>query len=163
MLHPLHNVSAQRMLPKLTDEHLTPVKYKMKVSLATQVLSNSCGTVMLKCIQAGRLAVSYFATAQVLLLMNDIFDSMNGCEKYDGDRLLNPVEEKSIHFPFWEYCLSVLPKMSFINKTDGSANNASTVLKKLESTIRGYVEFSKSCLALDIPKVSIRYCTLCSM
>lgn len=147
----------KRLLPKLSDEHLTPNKYKMKVSLATELFSNTCGTVMLNCIKDKQLPEYYDGTAQFLLFMNDIFDSMNGSKQQKGDTLKCAVKENSIHFSFWEYALSVLPKMSFVNKSDGKVNNGSSVLKKLESTIRGYVEFSKTCIKLDIPAVSIRY------
>lgn len=47
--------STQRLLPKLSDEHLAPKKLKMKVSLATQVFSNTCGTVMLNSIEGNKL------------------------------------------------------------------------------------------------------------
>lgn len=48
--------SPQRLLPKLTAEHLEPKKYKMKVSLATEIFSNTCGTVMLNCIKKKTIA-----------------------------------------------------------------------------------------------------------
>lgn len=149
--------STQRLLPKLSDEHLAPKKLKMKVSLATQIFSSTCGTVMMNCVAEKKLPKHFAGTAQVLMFMNDVFDSMNGSKKYKGDTLKSAVQTNSIHYPFWEYAVSTLSKMSFINKSDGAANNRSSVLKKLSSTIRGYVEFSKTCLRLDIPQVEIRY------
>lgn len=87
--------------------------------------------------------------------MNDVFDSMNGSDEI-GETLKCAVTENSIHFTFWEYALSVLSKMSFVNKLNGKADNRSSVLKKLESTIKGYIQFSKTCFRLDISKVSLR-------
>lgn len=155
-LYRMDKQSTQRLLPKLSDEHLAPNKLKMKVSLATQIFSNTCGSVMMNCIEEKKLPKHFDGTAQVLLFMNDIFDSINGSKKYKGDTLKSAVQTGSIHFSFWEYAVSVLSEMSFINKSDGSANNRSSVLKKLESTIRGYVEFTKTCLRLDIPQIEIR-------
>lgn len=149
--------STKRLLPKLTDEHLAPVKLKMKVSLATQIFSNTCGSVMLKCIEEKEVPRHFTGTAHFLLFMNDVFDSMNGSVKQIGDTLKGAVKANSIHFSFWDYALSVLPEMYFIDKADGKMNNRSSVLKKLESAVRGYVEFSKTCLKLDLFEVSIRY------
>lgn len=149
--------SPQRLLLKLTDEHLAPKKYKMKVSLASQVFSETCGTEMLRCIQNKKLPAHFDGTAQLLLFINDIFDSMNGSVHQKEGTLKSAVQANSIHFSFWEYALSMLSKMNFVNKDDGKINNRSTVLKKLESTIRAFMAFSKVCFELDIPKVSIRY------
>lgn len=149
--------STQRFLPKLTNEHLKPTKFKMRVSYATQVFSKTCGTVMLRCIQENKIPSHYANTAQILLFMNDIFDSINGSENNKEGTLKSAVQANSIHFSFWEYALSMLSKMNFVNKSDGKVNNRSSVLKKIESTIRGYMELSKICFELDIPKVSIRY------
>lgn len=150
-LYRMDTQSTQRLLPKLSDEHLAPKKLKMKVSLATQVFSSSVQ------LQENKLPKHFAGTAQVLMFMNDVFDSMNGSEHLNGDTLKCAVKTNSIHFSFWEYALTILPKMSFITKSDGKVNNRSSVLKKLESTIRGYVEFSKICLRSGISKVSIRY------
>lgn len=155
-LYRMDTQSTQRLLPKLSDEHLAPKKLKMKVSLATQVFSSTCGSVMLNCIQQNKQPKHFAGTAQVLLFMNDVFDSMNGSEHLNGDTLKCAVKTNSIHFSFWEYALTILSKISFITKSDGKVNNRSSVLKKLESTIRGYVEFSKICLRSGISKVSIR-------
>ncbi len=149
----------ERLLLKLTDEHLAPKKYKMKVSLATEVFSNTCGKTMQDCIQQKQLPEHFTGTAQILWFFNDIFDSMNCSEqkKVDSPQLKYPVKENSIHFSFWEYALSALPKMNFVNKLDGKVNNGSSVLKKVESTIKGYAEFSKACIGLGISSIAIRY------
>lgn len=152
--------SPQRLLPKLTAEHLEPKKYKMKVSLATEIFSNTCGTVMLNCIEKKLLPGNFDGTAQILLFLNDIFDSMNCSEPKKANpnrpQLKYAVKENSIHFSFWEYAVTVLQKMNFVNKSDGKVNNRSSVLKKLESTIKGYSEFSKTCFGLGISSIDIR-------
>lgn len=149
--------STQRRLPKLTDEHLKPSKSKMKVSLATQVFSNTCGTVMLQYVEQGILPEHSTSTAKLLLFMNDLFDSLNGSIHQHGDTLKSAVTENSIHFEFWDYALSMLQKMFFVDKYTGEINNQSSVLKKIESTIRGYKEIAKICFDSNIPFLNIRY------
>lgn len=149
--------SALRLLPKLTDEHLAPKKLKMRVSNATQIFSNTCGTVMLLFVQQQKLPEHFADTAQLLLFGNDLFDSLNGSDRHQDDSLKSAVKEDSIHFAFWKYALVELSKMYFVDKLTGVVNNRSSVLKKIESTIRGYMEFSKICFELDIPKIFIRY------
>lgn len=155
-LYELDMQSASRCLPKLTTEHLNPKKLKMKVSTASQLFSNTCGTVMLRCIKEKKLP-NFEGTAQLLLFVNDLFDSINGSEDQQDFSLKGAVTVNSIHFAFWKYALEMLPKMYFIDKLTCDVNNRSSILKKTESTIRGYMEFTKLCFNLDIPKVSIRY------
>lgn len=155
-LYELDRRSTQRRLPKLTDEHLKPEKFKMKVSYATQVFSATFGSVMFHYIEQRILPPHFTSTAQLLLYMNDLFDSINGTDRY-VDTLKSAVTPKSIHFEFWEYALSMLQNMFFVDKQTGERNNRSSVLKKFESTIRGYMEISNICFANGIAKVNIRY------
>lgn len=149
--------SAQRRLPKLSAEHLKPSKLKMKVSLATEIFSNTCGSFMLKCIKQKKLPEDFSDTAQLLLFMNDVFDSMNGSEDEKDGSLKAAVTENSEHKAFWDHAVSVLSNMYFIDKVTGEVDSRSSVLKKMESTLKGYIEFTKICFDVNIPKVSIRY------
>lgn len=149
--------STRRRLPKLTDEHLKPSKLKMKVSIATQVFSETCGSVMLQCVEEGTLPQHCTSTAELLLFMNDLFDSINGSRDHPADSLKSAVTRKSNHFEFWEYALVMLQNMFFVDKTTGERNNRSSVLKKFESTIRGYQAVATKCFDSNIPEVNIRY------
>lgn len=71
------------------------------------------------------------------IILYDIFDSINGSTKHPQNK--GPVEEDSIYFSFWEYALLILGNMDYVNKHDGKINNGSSVFKKFESTIRGYM------------------------
>lgn len=149
--------STERAVPKLTEEHLRPIKQKMKVSTATQVFSNTSGSAMSRFCQKGLLPPHSTRTAKFLLFVNDLFDSINCCENDTGSVLRSPVTDDSPHFEFWNYALAELPRMSYVDKETGEPNNRSSVLKKLESTIRGYRQISKMCLDSGIEKVNIRY------
>ncbi|XP_037049980.1 uncharacterized protein LOC119084205 isoform X2 [Bradysia coprophila] len=149
--------AVRSVLPKLTDEHLKPNKLKMKVSVATQVFSNTCGTVMLECVDNGKVPEDFATTARFILFVNDLFDSINGCDKYPVDSLKSAVTPMSIHSEFWEYALVMLENMFFVDKGTGERNNRSSVLKKFESTIRGYQDVARTCFQAGIPKLEIRY------
>lgn len=67
---------SQRLLKKITEEHINPDKLKMKVCVATQVFSQTFGNVMLHFSEQGSYPKDCFGTAQVLLFFNDLFDSL---------------------------------------------------------------------------------------
>lgn len=154
-----------RLSVKLTKDHIHPENEKMKVSLATQVFSKQVGTMMLFCSQnnlgpkddSGRPKDSS-GTAYLLLFMNNLFDSLNGGGQAVANTFRGPINEanKFKYYNFWEYAILNLQKMDYIDKTDGSVNNRSTVILKLMSTVRGYMELTKMCLALGIESVSLR-------
>lgn len=105
--------SIQRMVPNLTDEHLKPNKLKMKVSIATQVFSSTCGLTMLQCVKRGTLPGDYNSTARFILFMNDLFDSVNGSDRQPSDSLKSAITPFSIHLEFWDYALVMLENMFF--------------------------------------------------
>lgn len=146
-----------RRLPKITDEHIKPNQLKMKISVATQVFSETYGKAMIDCYQKNQLPYDFNGTAQILLFFNDLFDSINGSNHPKNGTLKGSVNKDSSHFVFWEYAIDMLSKMDFINITNGNVDNASTVLKKFEATIRGYAELTRICFRANITHVSIRY------
>lgn len=156
-LYDLDKRATHRLAPKLTPEHITPDKEKMKVANATQIFSQTVGKVMLRCSEMRQLPANVADTALVLLFFNDLFDSLNGGGVPQCESLKGSVNDQSIHFAYWEYALSVIANMDFVDKSTRTINNRSTVLKKLESTIKGYMEITKICLNSNLPEVAIRY------
>lgn len=110
------NRGSTKLLPKITSEHISPNKEKMKVSHATQVFSQTYGNMMLKFCTNEELPKQLSDTAEILLFFNDLFDSVNGSVESSGNELKAAVSENSVHFAFWEYALCMLSKMSFIEK-----------------------------------------------
>lgn len=147
----------ERRLKKITDEHIKPVKEKMKVSVAAQVFSQTLGEFMMDCSNIKALQRDLSGTALVLLFFNDFLDSINGSGPSKNDTLKGSVKENSTHFTFYEYALLMLSKMSFIDKDTREVNNRSTVLQKCMSTIRGYSEIMKMCFDANIKEVPLRY------
>lgn len=155
-LYELDFRATQRRVKKLTPEHINPNREKMKVSNATQIFSKTVGTVMLECSEKKQLSAGATDTALVLLFFNDLFDSLNGGGVPQSESLKGSIDDQSVHFAYWEYALSVIRNMNFVDKTTRAINNRSSVLKKLESTIRGYMEATTICLNSNIPEVAIR-------
>lgn len=156
----LYRLSLQgstKLLPKISAEHIRPTRSKMKVSVATQIFSETYGKMMLKYTSNRILPKSYSDTAEVLLFFNDLFDSMNGSCEYDDDSLKGPVTENSIHFAYWNYALSMLSEMNWYDKTTRKLTNRTAVLKHFQSTIKGYIEICRKCLNLNMTEISIRY------
>ncbi|XP_037037374.1 uncharacterized protein LOC119075089 [Bradysia coprophila] len=149
-------LSPQRLAEALSEEHLNPNKLKMKVSIATQVFSNTCGLAMMQYVERGILQKDVVSTANFIFFMNDLFDSINGSNNHPGNSLKSAVTPNSLHFEFWEYALIMLENMFYVDKIDGERNDRSSVLKKFESTIRGYQEVAKTCFKANIPKLNIR-------
>lgn len=148
---------SQRLLRKITNEHINPNRLKMKVCVAGQVFSQSFANVMLHYSEEGYNPKDCFGTAQALFFFNDLFDSLNGSGDGQQDTLFGSVNEKSIHFVYWEYALKMLSKMTFVNRETGCPNNRSSVLLKFMSTIRGYIELTRICLNLNMKDIALRY------
>lgn len=148
---------ASTKLPKISAEHINPTKSKMKVSVATQIFSQTFGKLMMKYAANETVPRNYSDTAEVILFFNDLFDSINGSCQYDENDLKGPVTESSQHFSFWNYALSILSNMNFYDKTTGKLTNRTSVLKHFESTVKGYIEICTKCLNLNMTEISIRY------
>lgn len=104
----LHSIRRTYGIPKLTEEHLKPNKLKMKVSHATQLFSNTCGSVMMQWAEHGTLPKDLVSTANFILFMNDLLDSINGSNNQPTDSLKATVTPGSMHFEFWEFALVML-------------------------------------------------------
>lgn len=150
-------MSSVPLLPKIHDEHIKPTKLKMKVNLATEIFSQTVGSLMLNCSSKNLLPHDFSATAEVLWFFNDLFDSLNGAGNPINGSLKGSINRNSIHFDYWKYALSMLEEMHWIDRITGKVSNRSKVLHKFRSTIKGYQEIVRMCLNLNMPYVSIRY------
>lgn len=155
-LYRLNLEGSTKFLPKLSPEHIKPNKSKMKVSVATQVFSQTCGRNMLKYADGQTLSKNHSDTGEVLLFFNDLFDSMNGSHEHEANSLKGAVTVNSPHFAFWDYALKVLSEMNFYDKITGKLTHRTSVLKHFQSTIRGYVEICRKCLKLNMKGISLR-------
>ncbi|XP_064462001.1 uncharacterized protein LOC135372284 [Ornithodoros turicata] len=75
-----------RLSPKLTDNHIHPTAFKrMKVKLATQVLSNSVSTGIAVLISWGCMPPAATETSEFLLKMDQLFDCLNSSSVEQSD------------------------------------------------------------------------------
>lgn len=152
----LYGLGGRKLLPKITPEHIDPQRRKMKVSVATQVFSQTYGNVMLHCSEKNQLPRDCTGTAHILTFFNDLFDSVNGSGTVMNE-LKSPITANSVHFQYWEYSLRMLSTMQFVDKKTGEMTNRTKNLQNWQSTIRGYYELSKKCLNLGMTEVALRY------
>lgn len=98
----LDKKQAIRLCPKLTENHISPPKYggKMKVSLATQVLSHSVSTAIRTNVSLGNFgeqSKSALETAAFVENCNNLFDVMNSSTKVSTTVYKSAITKTSIH------------------------------------------------------------------
>jgi hypothetical protein len=91
-LYDLEKMSSLRLCPKLTDGHvnLKPFK-KMKVSLATQVLSHSVGSAIRTYVSLKKLPESSLSTANFVETVDQVFDVLNSRVKQPNHKWRKPL------------------------------------------------------------------------
>ncbi|KOB58244.1 Uncharacterized protein OBRU01_25365 [Operophtera brumata] len=108
-----------RLVPKLTDAHIIPNKIgKMKVKHASQVFSATVASNMGYLADKGILPKECKDTADLLMFIDKLFDSVNGSytnKNRFAKPLLGPVTPKSCHHNSWNEAKKVLKTMSFVH------------------------------------------------
>lgn len=126
-LHGLDRKNATKMCPRLSDKHIFMNSFdKMKVSLATQVLSHSCAAAIKSLnhqnVFSEYLKKNVLPTALFLEKMDSIFDCMNSKVKYDNRKILKSALQKEN--VVYRYLKNIIPfveqiqsptKVRFIN------------------------------------------------
>lgn len=115
-----------RLIPKLTDDHINPEKMnKMKVKYAAQIFSRTVASNMGYLADKGIIPPECKETADLLLFMDKIFDSVNGSYKKNkyAKPLLGPATPNSIHHKTWSEGKNVFRSMKFVT----SAGRVETV------------------------------------
>ena len=89
----LDNLRTIKLAPRITAKHLFELKFanKMKVKLASQVLSNSCAAALDLSVALKDLNPSVAATSSFLKKFNDIFDVFNSSSSKDCVPLRKPL------------------------------------------------------------------------
>ncbi|KOB72446.1 Uncharacterized protein OBRU01_12245 [Operophtera brumata] len=123
-----------RLVPKLTDAHIIPKKIgKMTVKHASQVFSATVASNMGYLADKGILPKECKDTADLLMFIDKLFDSVNGSytkKKQFAKPLLGPVTPKSCHHKTWNEAKTVLKTMSFVHAPG---------VKKIVPTINNWV------------------------
>ena len=104
--------------PKLTHKHLYNLKFqnKMKVKLATQVISNSCSVALEMCVVNQELDSGALSTSIYCKKMNDIFDILNSSSIKAKVPLRKPISIGSKSYKEIEKMKSWLQELDKLNK-----------------------------------------------
>ncbi|XP_052737630.1 uncharacterized protein LOC112053250 isoform X1 [Bicyclus anynana] len=120
-----------RLVNKLTDSHVIKEKIpKMKVKYAAQVFSQRLSNAIKFCTKHGILPKECEDTADLLRIMDQLFDSFNGHNYKDSSKKFRCcLKNGSPHFKLWEQVLPVLRSMGYEKKK----RNGTTVYEKVPS------------------------------
>ncbi|CAH0726419.1 unnamed protein product, partial [Brenthis ino] len=102
----------------------------MKVKYATQLFSQTVASNMGYLADKGILPEESKETADILLLFDKIFDSVNGSfgkRKKHGKPLLGPATPTSVHHNMWKESKEIIKTMKFINSTTSKKESVPTI------------------------------------
>jgi hypothetical protein len=131
-----------RCCPKLTDKHINPNGFtKMKVKLATQVLSHTVAAAISTYVSLGAMSASAAGTAEFITAFDKIFDCLNSSSvKYANGKLhRKALSDSSVHLKFLtDEAIPFLSSIKVINRTTGAdATNTLRCLKGFQITLHG--------------------------
>ncbi|CAH2088734.1 unnamed protein product [Euphydryas editha] len=120
-----------KLIKKLTENHCNKDKIpKMKVKYASQLFSQTVGKTMGYLAENGTLSEDAKDTADLIIFVDNLFDSMNGsfknCKTRSGKELLKNVTPNSVHKNVWTHSKKILKSMKFVSIT-GSAGTVSSI------------------------------------
>ncbi|CAG5048305.1 unnamed protein product [Parnassius apollo] len=110
-----------RLVPKLNNSHIKPTNFeKMKVCYATQLLSKSVANGIRTYIDNNEIEESGIDTANFLMMMNNLFDSLNTYNvrnKYEYKRAYEGNESQKV---FFKQMLSFFKDLKLKNPKNGN-------------------------------------------
>ena len=131
-----------RCCPKLTEKHINPNGFtKMKVKLATQVLSHTVAAAISTYVSLGALPASAAGTAEFITAFDKIFDCLNSSslKSAQGKLYRKALSDSSAHLKFLtDEAIPFLSSLKVINRTTGAdATNNLRCLKGFQITLHG--------------------------
>ncbi len=131
-----------RCCPKLTDKHINPNGFtKMKVKLATQVLSYTVAAAISTYVSLGAMPASAAGTAEFITAFDKIFDCLNSSSVKCAHGKLHrtALSDSSVHLKFLtDEAIPFLSSLKVINRTTGAdATNTLRCLKGFQITLQG--------------------------
>ena len=101
-----------RCAPKLTERHVHPNNFaKMKVKLATQILSHTVAASVCTYVSLGVLPQSAMGTAEFISQFDSLFDSVNSSTLNSAKDLRRPITAKSNHVQFLNKTISFIKSL----------------------------------------------------
>ncbi|CAB3980293.1 Transposable element P transposase [Paramuricea clavata] len=123
-----------RCCPKLTEDHIHPNGFKkMKVKLATQVLSHTVAAAMLMYVSIGTLPPSATGTSELLSKFDKVFDCLNSSSFKAGKILNRPITSTSSHLQFMKEMIPFIASIRVINpQNKKDVTNTLKCLRRLQ-------------------------------
>jgi len=96
-LYAMDKVNSLKIVPKITSRHVGELQFaaKMKVKLATQIMSHSVAAALDYMVAINRLESDALATSAYCKMVNDIFDTLNSLSSRDSVMFRRPLHSKS--------------------------------------------------------------------
>ena len=133
-----------RCCPKLTKQHLHPNGFqKMKVSLATQIFSQTVASALSTYIALGALPPSAIGTAELVSNLDNIFDCLNSSCLNSPKQYRKPISTNSAHHKFIEEMLQFISQIRVKDKNGKDVTSQLWCLKALKQTLNGIMEIWK--------------------
>ncbi len=106
--------------PKLTQSHLFPNNFqKMKVKLATQVLSHTVSSAMCTGVSTGQLPSRAAATAEFIETIDQIFDSLNSSSFESPKNFNKPITQDFDHCKFMKEMSTFVQNIKVKDRSNG--------------------------------------------
>lgn len=147
-----------RCCPKLTKSHLSPNNFqKMKVKLATQVLSHTVSSAMYTGVSTGQLPPRAAATAEFIEMFDQIFDSLNSSSFESPKPINKPITQDSNHCKFLKEMSNFVQKIKVKDPSNGKdVTNTLKCLNALQATLNGTILLWKSLQDLTLTSLCTR-------
>ncbi|CAB3977246.1 THAP domain-containing 9 [Paramuricea clavata] len=145
-----------RCCPKLTNKHMHPNGFlKMKVKLATQVLSHSVAAALMMAISGGLLPTSASGTAELVSHFDDIFDCLNSSTFSTPKECNRPMTASSKHMQTMKEKLQFIKKIKVIDAAKNKDVTSSLkCVNALQITLRSTMELWKTVQAVKNSKAA---------
>ena len=105
-----------RSVPKLTEKHIRPNNFqKMKVKLATQVLSHTVAATICMYVSVGALPSSAMGTAEFIEKFDSIFDCVNSSTLHSTKVLKCALSDQTKHQQFMKEAIDFIKKLKVFN------------------------------------------------
>jgi hypothetical protein len=119
-----------RAAPKLTEKHIHPNNFcKMKVKLATQVLSHTVAASICTYVSVGALPSSAMGTAELLLKFDSLFDCVNSSTLHSAKKFKCALNDNSPHISFFKEAISFLKGLKVLDSDGKEVTNRIKCLK----------------------------------
>lgn len=136
-----------RCAPKLTDSHLHPSNFeKLKVRLASQVLSHTVASGMNMSISLGVLPSEAFATVETIERFNNLFDMLNAFSLRDPNKFKTVYEGSQFQIDFLKETIDFLSQLRIMSVVNQDITNSVKFIKcwiiTINSTIKLWEKLS---------------------